>query len=94
MTNALNLNTTLAKTDYTINRRRKGFIIMRKFSIILYSGEDGYILAECPEFKNCMTQGKTIDEAIKNIKECIELLLEVQEETKSNKFLGTFEVEV
>ena len=81
----------ISKKEYTNTRGAK---TMRRFSVILYSGEDGYILARCPELDNCMTQGNTIDEAIFNIKECIELMLEVQEDSNGHKFLGTFEVEV
>jgi len=88
------LKTNSSKVVNNINKKKKGVNIMRKFRVLLYNGEDGYILAECPELNNCMTQGKTIDEAINNIKECIELLIEVQEEINLNKFLGTFEVEV
>ena len=39
---------------------------------IIYKGEDGYYIAECPSLPGCITQGKTKEEAIKNIKEAIE----------------------
>ena len=44
--------------------------------IILEQGKDGYIVAHCPSLKGCWSQGKTEEEAIKNIKEAIELYLE------------------
>lgn len=37
---------------------------------------DGYIVAHCPALKGCVTQGRTEEEAIKNLKEAIELYLE------------------
>lgn len=40
--------------------------------VILYPGEDGYWVAECPSLPGCISQGKTKDEAIRNIKEAIE----------------------
>ena len=48
-----------------------------KLKIVLENGMDGYITAYCPALKGCVTQGKTEDEAIKNLKEAIELYLEV-----------------
>ncbi len=40
--------------------------------IILYPGEDGYWVVECPSLPGCLSQGKTKEEAIRNIKEAIE----------------------
>ena len=39
--------------------------------IILYPGEDGYWVVECPSLPGCVSQGKTKEEAITNIKEAI-----------------------
>lgn len=39
--------------------------------VIVYSGEDGYYVAECPSLPGCISQGKTREEAITNIKEAI-----------------------
>ncbi|MBM3214686.1 type II toxin-antitoxin system HicB family antitoxin [Candidatus Poribacteria bacterium] len=39
--------------------------------IILYPGEDGYWVVECPSLPGCVSQGKTKTEAIANIKEAI-----------------------
>ena len=47
-----------------------------KLKIILEEGMDGYIVAHCPALKGCVTQGRTEEEAIKNMKEAIELYLE------------------
>ena len=38
---------------------------------MLYPGEDGYWIAECPSLTGCISQGKTKQEAIVNIKEAI-----------------------
>ena len=40
--------------------------------IILYPGEAGYWVVECPSLPGCLSQGKTKEEAIRNIKEAIE----------------------
>ena len=44
--------------------------------IALMQGEDGYFVARCLSLKSCWSQGKTKNEALKNIREAIELFLE------------------
>ena len=39
---------------------------------MVYPGEDGYWVAECPSLPGCISQGRTKYEAIVNIKEAIE----------------------
>jgi predicted RNase H-like HicB family nuclease len=43
--------------------------------IILYRGEDNYWVAECPSLPGCLSQGKTKKDAVKNIKEAIEVYI-------------------
>jgi predicted RNase H-like HicB family nuclease len=52
--------------------------VMRQ--VILYPGEDGYWVAECPSLPGCVSQGKTKEEAIANIKEAIQGYIEALEE--------------
>jgi predicted RNase H-like HicB family nuclease len=40
--------------------------------IILYPGEDGYWVVECPSLPGCISQGKTKAEARANMREAIE----------------------
>jgi predicted RNase H-like HicB family nuclease len=40
--------------------------------VIIYPGEDGYWIAECPSLPGCLSQGQTKAEAIQNIREAIE----------------------
>jgi predicted RNase H-like HicB family nuclease len=48
--------------------------------VIFHTGEDGYIVAECLEISGCMSQGKTREEAERNIvdaiKACFGVMLE------------------
>ena len=44
--------------------------------IIIEPGEDGYFVAYCPSLKSCWSQGKTREEALRNIREAVELYLE------------------
>ncbi len=39
--------------------------------VIVYPGEDGYWIVECPSLPGCVSQGRTREEAIENIKEAI-----------------------
>ncbi|MBP2676016.1 MAG: hypothetical protein H6Q84_2856 [Deltaproteobacteria bacterium] len=39
--------------------------------VMLYKGEDGYWIAECPSLPGCVSQGKSKEEAISNAKEAI-----------------------
>ena len=51
-----------------------------KLPVVLVQGEDGYVVAECPVLPGCISQGRTREEALANIKEAIELCLESREE--------------
>jgi len=48
--------------------------------VLLYPGEDGYVVAEVPSLPGCVSQGKTRDEALENIREAIALHVEVLQE--------------
>lgn len=48
--------------------------------IIIHSGEDGYWIAECVSLPGCISQGKSKEEAINNIKEAIDVYIKVLEE--------------
>ena len=48
----------------------------RRLPLLIEKGEDGFYVVECPLFEGCYTQGKTLDEALRNIREVIELILE------------------
>ncbi len=39
--------------------------------VIIYPGEDGYFVAECPSLPGCVSQGVTKEDAVNNIKEAI-----------------------
>ena len=40
--------------------------------VVIYPGEDGYWVAECPSLPGCISQGRDRETAIQNIKEAIE----------------------
>lgn len=48
--------------------------------VVIYPGEDGYWVAECPSLPGCVSQGKTREEAVANIKEAIQGYVEALKE--------------
>ncbi len=44
--------------------------------VVIERGEDGYFSARCPSLRSCWSQGRTRDEALRNIREAIDLYLE------------------
>jgi predicted RNase H-like HicB family nuclease len=50
--------------------------------VIIYRGEDGYWVAECPSLPGCVSQGKTKEEAVVNIREAIRGYIAALEEDK------------
>ena len=55
---------------------------MSTLPVVLRSGEDGWIVAECPVLPGCVSQGKTREEALANIREAILLCLDAGDEPK------------
>jgi len=51
-----------------------------KLPVVIIPGEDGYFVAEIPVLSGCISQGRTKEEALANIKEAAELCLESMEE--------------
>lgn len=51
-----------------------------KFTVTIDRDEDGAWVAECPAIPGCVSQGTTKTQALKNIREAIELCLEVRAE--------------
>jgi len=51
-------------------------MVCMKFKVALEQDEDGMYTVTVPSLPGCISQGKTEDEALKNIKEAIDLHLE------------------
>jgi predicted RNase H-like HicB family nuclease len=58
------------------NSEQKEDIPSVTLKIVIEPGEDGYYVAHCPALKSCWSQGKTREEALKNVREAIDLFLE------------------
>jgi predicted RNase H-like HicB family nuclease len=61
--------------------------MIRKASVVIEKDEHGFY-AWCPELKGCHSQGRTLDEAIANIREAIELYLETLTEEERSAALS------
>jgi len=59
----------------------------RKASVVIEKDEHGFY-AWCPELKGCHSQGRTLDEAIANIREAIELYLDTLTEEERSAALS------
>jgi predicted RNase H-like HicB family nuclease len=56
-----------------------------KYTVVLESQEEGGFTVQCVEIPGAISQGENKDEALANIKEAIELVLEVQREELQKK---------
>ena len=43
-----------------------------RFRVLIEQDEDGVFVAECPTLPGCISQGKTREDAVANIKDAIE----------------------
>ena len=64
--------------------------------ILVEQDEDDFYIVSCPVFKGCRSYGSTIDEALANIKEVIDMCIEEEKEKTSemNRFIGFREMQV
>lgn len=65
-----------------------------RFTVTIDRDETGASVAECPAVPGCVRQGKTKPAALKNIREAIELCLEVRAERGLPLTIETKQVEV
>lgn len=64
--------------------------------ILVEQDEDNIYIVSCPVFKGCHSYGRTIDEALDNIKEVIDMCIEEEKEkvAEINRFVGFREMQV
>jgi predicted RNase H-like HicB family nuclease len=62
--------------------------------ILIEQDEDKIYIVSCPTFKGCHSYGATIDEAMKNIEEVIQMCLEEEKVDSTNVFIGFREIEL
>ncbi len=62
--------------------------------VTLERDESGAIVAECPAIPGCVSQGRTEEEALANVKEAIQACLEARAEAGMPLTVAIREVEV
>ena len=50
--------------------------MIKNYTVIIEPGEDNWLIATVPALPGCVTQGKSVNEVLKNAKEAIEAYLE------------------
>lgn len=55
--------------------------------VFIEKDEEGFYVVECPLFEGCYSQGKTVDEALRNIREVIDL---IAEEKNNREILASY----
>jgi len=74
--------------------RRPCTLLPMKLPVTLERDETGMIVAECPAIPGCVSQGRTEEEALANIKDAIVACLEVRAEQGLPLTVRTVEVDV
>jgi predicted RNase H-like HicB family nuclease len=62
--------------------------------ILIEIDEDGRYIVSCPLFKGCHSWGESVDDAMRNITEVIEMCLEDTKMESLNTFVGFRDLEV
>ncbi len=68
----------------------------KHYPVIIEQDKDGIFIVECPVLKSCRSYGKTINEAIDNIREAIEVCLLDEPPSADDKttFIGIRDLEM
>lgn len=67
----------------------------KHFPVLVEQDVDGVFIVDCPVFQGCHSYGKTLDEALENIREAIQVCIEEEGETESDSiFLGVRDIEL
>ena len=64
------------------------------FNVTIDRDEDGVFVVECPSIPGCVSQGKSKEEALENIKDAITLCLQVRSEKGMPLTIETRQIEV
>jgi predicted RNase H-like HicB family nuclease len=73
----------MPKTLVVSRARKRGIQV----PVLIEKDEDGFYVVECPLLEGCYTQGRTVDEALRNIREVIEL---IADEKQNREILASY----
>lgn len=64
----------------------------KKFRVLVEKGLDGYFVGEVLDLPGCYSQGKSVTELMKNIKEAIEVYIETMADLNKKSVKKFFEI--
>ncbi|MFW5704900.1 MAG: type II toxin-antitoxin system HicB family antitoxin [Nanoarchaeota archaeon] len=67
---------------------------MKKYTIIVEKDDEGNYVGYVPELQGCYTEGSTLDELLKNMKEVISVWVEIDKDLSPLEFVGVQTIEV
>ena len=67
---------------------------IRNFTVLIEKDEDGSYVGSVPSIRGCHSQGSSMEELLKNIKEAIELCLEVEKDIPVEEFVGVQQIPI
>jgi|BarGraNGADG00212_2_1021979.scaffolds.fasta_scaffold00897_6 Uncharacterized conserved protein len=70
--------------SYTSRRRPLRGHLVEDRQVVIRKDDEGCFIATCPSLKGCQSYGATLEEALENVKECIQLCEEELEEEGRN----------
>ena len=62
--------------------------------LLIEQDEDGVFIISCPSYKGCHSYGQTVEEAMSNIREVIDMCIDEEGTQELNQFVGFREIEV
>jgi predicted RNase H-like HicB family nuclease len=65
---------------------------MEQYTAIFEDGDDGWIVASCPEVPGALTQGRSIDEARENLRDAVHEMLAALREDAERELEGREDV--
>jgi len=70
--------------------------MVKSFTAIIEQDEDGIYIGRVPHLRGCVTQGKSIDELVANLKDAVKLYLDVEGDSafEISKFVGTQQIDI
>ena len=67
---------------------------IHNFTVFIEKDEDGIFVGSVPSLRGCHTQGETIEELLQNIREAIELCIEVENDIPREEFAGVQQIPI
>ena len=69
----------------------------KHYPVVIEQDKDGVFIIECPTFEGCRSYGKTMDEALSNIREAIQVCIDEIDKDELGElptFIGVRDIEV